>query len=1506
MLQQSGERSATRRDLRRVLYVGDGDAFGASSPFTVETERRATDALGRLDSERFDCVVAGPDLAGADGTALLESVGDLFPAVARVLVGDSVGDAPDGVGFVPARPRADRPARLARRVERALERRETERARDLLADRFGTLVECSPDPMLTLDEDGTIVFANAATERVFGHDPTELVGDSVERLLPERVRGSVRTEIAELREADTTVERDYVELPGRDREGDEMPLAVSFTETVRDGRRYYSCIVREVSERKRLEERLGEERRKTRDLHEVAVMLEACDTADEVCRLAVETAEQLLEFDIAAVDLVEDEELVPQAVSKGVPTDGYYTTTPTDADDKLAARAFRASETIRTADLRQEGVDPAATGYRSALTVPIGDAGVFQAVSKEPDSFDESDRELAELLVAHMGEALARIRSERALAAERDRFASLFENIPEPTVDYEIRDDRCVIEAVNPAFEAVFGYDAEAVVGEAAEELIVPSESRTEAEEHIEKVKNGEQIDAEVRRETADGHRDFLLRNAEMPGESHAGYLIYTDITDSKQLERDLSRQKEKIERLHHVAVRLESSDSPEEIYRRTVDAAEEILEFDSCSIDIAEDGRFVSRATSSELAPDDYPDLPTDAGLVGRTYQNDESYVVDDAQDPDTLEVLNDEYHSFLSVPVGDRGVFQAASRTVGEFDGEDARLAELLLSHATQALVRIESKSALRAERDRFAALFENVPEPTVDYELRDGEPIVRSVNEAFEAVFGYDADEAVGRSIDELITPDSEREAAERLNEQVRAGERVDAEVRREAADGTRDFLLRNAEVSGSPGNYAIYTDITERKERERRHRSMTEDVLDNTDVGIFVLDDDFDVAWANATVEEYFGVDRDDLLGRNKRSLVRDHIAPVVEDSARFAETVTDTYEDNTGVQQFSCRVTPGAGRAERHLQHRSRPIESGLYAGGRVELYYDVTERTEREGMLDALHGASRRLMAAQSQREIAETAVETASEVLDIPHTSVFRWDEDAQLLEPYIIPEETVAEIGETPSFEPGQGVVGSVFESGEAESLDNVWDDSRAYEDGAQGIRSFAAFPLGEWGILTISSTSVGAFDDYEVDLAKVLAANAEVALNRAEREAELADQREQLAELDRINEVIRDIDQLLVRAGTREEIEQAVCDRLADSDHYRFAWTGGTTVGDRIDPTASAGAADGYLDAVTIPVDDEHGTGPVGRAVQTAEAQVIECIENSERFAEWCEAAIERGFQSMAAIPLRYRDTTYGVLCVYADRANALNDRETAVLSELGETIGHAINAVENKRALLADDVVEVEFEVTDGEGFFSRVSREENCTFTLEGVTITTDGSFVHFVTVDGVDPDRLAERADAETDIDRARLVNEHDDGHLFELVYTGPSMLPTLIDYGGTLRESTFTAEGGRNVVELPMNADVRAVIQSITERVPGAEVVAQRERKRPDRTVQEFRAALADDLTDRQRSALEAAFYAGFFEWPRESTGEEVAESLGVAAPTFHQHLRVGERKLLAALLDE
>ncbi|MFB9807927.1 helix-turn-helix domain-containing protein [Haladaptatus pallidirubidus] len=85
----------------------------------------------------------------------------------------------------------------------------------------------------------------------------------------------------------------------------------------------------------------------------------------------------------------------------------------------------------------------------------------------------------------------------------------------------------------------------------------------------------------------------------------------------------------------------------------------------------------------------------------------------------------------------------------------------------------------------------------------------------------------------------------------------------------------------------------------------------------------------------------------------------------------------------------------------------------------------------------------------------------------------------------------------------------------------------------------------------------------------------------------------------------------------------------------------------------------------------------------------------------------------------------------------------------------------------------------------------------------------------------------------------------------------------------------------------------------------PDVRVVAQREREKPEPTVTEFRTTLDESLTDCQWAALETAYLAGFFEWPRNSTGEDVAASLGVSPPTFHQHLRRAQSKLLGTFFD-
>jgi predicted DNA binding protein len=61
----------------------------------------------------------------------------------------------------------------------------------------------------------------------------------------------------------------------------------------------------------------------------------------------------------------------------------------------------------------------------------------------------------------------------------------------------------------------------------------------------------------------------------------------------------------------------------------------------------------------------------------------------------------------------------------------------------------------------------------------------------------------------------------------------------------------------------------------------------------------------------------------------------------------------------------------------------------------------------------------------------------------------------------------------------------------------------------------------------------------------------------------------------------------------------------------------------------------------------------------------------------------------------------------------------------------------------------------------------------------------------------------------------------------------------------------------------------------------------------------------MLDELTDRQHEVLEAAYRAGYYAWPRESTAEEVAAALDLTGPAFRGHLRKAEYAMLSELFE-
>jgi len=401
------------------------------------------------------------------------------------------------------------------------------------------------------------------------------------------------------------------------------------------------------------------------------------------------------------------------------------------------------------------------------------------------------------------------------------------------------------------------------------------------------------------------------------------------------------------------------------------------------------------------------------------------------------------------------------------------------------------------------------------------------------------------------------------------------------------------------------------------------------------------------------------------------------------------------------------------------------------------------------------------------------------------------------------------------------------------------------------------------------------------------------------RVRRERSLARRCETLEGLEGLVADINAAGRELIDASTRSEIEAAICASLADSDAYLAAWIGGVDPGEStLRPREAAGAP--VVDDSTLDVE----SAALSSALETGEPTVAGSEFPPDVLGPFAADDLPET-RATGLVPLAYGETTYGVLVVFTDRGTAFGDRERTLLSDLGAHVGHAITAIERRKLLLADTVVELEFDCTDDAAFLVSATAEHGCRCSIEAVVPVAEGSLLFYATLSGAPPDAFLDTATAAPGVVNGRYIREYDGRSLLELTVEGGSPALKLTEIGATIREGV--ADSGEQTIraEIAQETGVRSVVRGLQAAFPDTSLRSKRSVDRPVETLAEFQDSLSESLTDKQRSALRAAYFAGYFDWPRGSTAEEVADSMGVSSPTLHNHLRKAERKLLSSFFD-
>ncbi|MFC7215814.1 bacterio-opsin activator domain-containing protein [Saliphagus sp. GCM10025334] len=177
-----------------------------------------------------------------------------------------------------------------------------------------------------------------------------------------------------------------------------------------------------------------------------------------------------------------------------------------------------------------------------------------------------------------------------------------------------------------------------------------------------------------------------------------------------------------------------------------------------------------------------------------------------------------------------------------------------------------------------------------------------------------------------------------------------------------------------------------------------------------------------------------------------------------------------------------------------LQAELRETNEGLLAL--------TLEREEHERTLTALHESSRELLHAETAEDVCDLILETTNEVLGIPGAGVYFASADGAGLSPTATTEYVENRFGSLSPVRPGDdSVAWRSFVEGETIVMD---DGMTGRDEGLEGaFPSGIWLPLGSHGVMVAVSDAIGVFDADKRQLAGLLAATAEAALDRVEQE-------------------------------------------------------------------------------------------------------------------------------------------------------------------------------------------------------------------------------------------------------------------------------------------------------------------------------------------------------------------------------------------------------------------
>jgi PAS domain S-box-containing protein len=342
------------------------------------------------------------------------------------------------------------------------------------------------------------------------------------------------------------------------------------------------------------------------------------------------------------------------------------------------------------------------------------------------------------------------------------------------------------------------------------------------------------------------------------------------------------------------IALAEEVAASPAGILQKLADTALVLCRAHSAGLSLLEEGdqksNFHWRAIAGQWAPHLHGGTPRNFGPCGTVLDRDAALLCSHPErDFPYFRDVTPLLEEGLLIPFYIKGeavgtIWIVAHDASRRFDAEDLRV---MTSLSTFAAAAYQTVLALNATQ-QFSAIVESSDDAIISKDLNG---TITTWNRGAERLFGYTAEQIIGKSVNILIPPDRQEEEPT-IIERIRRGERIEHyETVRLRKDGSRiDISLSVSPIKNAEGKIIgaskIARDITERKQVDEALRHAEQefrDFVENASVGMHWVGPDGIILWANRTEMAMLGYSAEEYIGHHIAEFHADR--PVIEDILR---------------------------------------------------------------------------------------------------------------------------------------------------------------------------------------------------------------------------------------------------------------------------------------------------------------------------------------------------------------------------------------------------------------------------------------------------------------------------------------------------------------------------------------------------------------------------------------------------------------------------------------------